>query len=104
MDENAFMRALESIWKVIAPRWTTEDEMAGLHHRLDGHEFGWTLGVGDEQGGLACCNSWGHKKSDMTKWLNWTDAHIEAGGIWEIFVPSYRFCCELKIALKFFSE
>ena len=48
--------------------------------------------------------SWGHKKSDMTKWLNWTDAYIEAGGIWEIFVPSYRFCCELKIALKFFSE
>ena len=38
---------------------TTEDEMAGWHHRLDGHEFEWTLGVGDGQGGLACCDSWG---------------------------------------------
>ena len=51
---------------------TTEDEMAGWHHRLYGHEFGWTLGVGDGQGGLACCNSWGHKESDTTKRLNWT--------------------------------
>ena len=39
----------------------TEDEMAGWHHHLDGHEFGWTPGVGDGQGGLACCDSWGHK-------------------------------------------
>ena len=51
----------------------TEDEMTGWHHRLDGHEFEWTPGVGDGQGGLACCNSWGHKESDMTEWLNWTD-------------------------------
>ena len=43
---------------------TTEDEMAGWHHRLDGHEFESTLGVGDGQGGLACCNPWGHKESD----------------------------------------
>ena len=46
---------------------TTEDEMAGWHHRLDGHEFGLTPGVGDGQGGLACCNSWGHKESDKTE-------------------------------------
>ena len=52
---------------------TTEDEMAGWHHRLEGLEFEWTLGVGDGQGGLACCNSWGHKESDMTKRLNWTE-------------------------------
>ena len=52
---------------------TTEDEMAGWHHRLDGHGFGWTPGVGDGQGGLACCNSWGHKKSDTTEQLNWTE-------------------------------
>ena len=51
----------------------TEDEMVGWHHRLDGHGFGWTLGVGDGQGGLACCSSWGCKESDMTEWLNWTD-------------------------------
>ena len=50
-----------------------EDEMAGWHHRLYGHEFGWTPGVGDGQGGLACCNSWGFKESDMTEWLNWTE-------------------------------
>ena len=53
----------------------TEDEMAGWYHRLDGHEFEWSLGVGDGQGGLACCNSWGRKESDTTEWLNWTSIH-----------------------------
>ena len=48
----------------------TKDEMAGWHHRLDGHGFGWTPGVGDGQGGLACCGSWGRKESDMTERLN----------------------------------
>ena len=52
---------------------TTEDEMAGWHHRLDGHEFEWTLGVGDGQGGLACCDSCGCKELDTTEWLNWTE-------------------------------
>ena len=52
---------------------TTEDEMAGWHHRLDGHEFGWTPGVCDGQGGLACCDSWGCKESDTTDWLNWAE-------------------------------
>ena len=51
---------------------TTEDEMAGWHHGLDGHESESTPGHGDEQGGLACCNSWGRKESDTTEWLNWT--------------------------------
>ena len=46
---------------------TTEDETAGWHHRPDGREFGLTLGDGDGQGGLACCNSWGRKESDMTE-------------------------------------
>ena len=53
---------------------TTEDEMVGWHHRLNGHEFGWTLGVGDGQGGLVCCSSWGHKQLDtLSDWteLNW---------------------------------
>ena len=45
----------------------TEDEMVGWHHRLNGHGFGWTPGVGDGQGGLACCGSWGHKESDTTE-------------------------------------
>ena len=48
----------------------TEDEMVGWHHQLDGHGFGWTLGVGDGQGGLACCGSWGRKESDKTERLN----------------------------------
>ena len=52
---------------------TTEDEMAGWHHRLDGHEFEWIPGVGDGQGGLMCCNSWGRKESDTTELLNWTE-------------------------------
>ena len=50
----------------------TEDEMAGWHYRLNGHGFGWTPGVDDGQGGLACCPSWGCKESDTTEWLNWT--------------------------------
>jgi len=49
---------------------TTEDEVAGWHHWLDGREFEWTPGVGDGQGGLACCDSWGHKESDTTERLN----------------------------------
>ena len=50
----------------------TEDEMAGWHHQLNGHEFGWTPVVGDGQGGLVCCDSWGRKESDTTERLNWT--------------------------------
>ena len=46
---------------------TTEDEMVGWHHRLNGHGFGWIPGVGDGQGGLVCCSSWGHNESDMTE-------------------------------------
>ena len=51
----------------------TEDEMVGWCHWLNGHVFGWTPGVGDGQGGLACCGSWGHKESDTTERLNWTE-------------------------------
>ena len=48
----------------------TEDEMVGWHHRLNRHGFGWTLGVGDGQGGLECCGSWGHEELDITEQLN----------------------------------
>ena len=58
---------------------TTEDEIAGWHHGLDGHESEWTPGVGDGQGGLACCNSWGRKELDTTEWLNWT----ELNNVWQ---------------------
>ena len=49
---------------------TTEEEMVGWHHRLEGHEFEKALGVGDEQGNLACCSPWGLKESNMTEQLN----------------------------------
>ena len=52
---------------------TTEDEMAGWHHRLDGHEFVWIPGIGDGEGGLVCCNSWGHKELDMPERLKRTE-------------------------------
>ena len=54
---------------------TTEDEMVGWHYWLDGHGLGWTPGVGDGQGGLEYCTSWGRNESDTTERLNWTD-HI----------------------------
>ena len=47
--------------------------MAGWHHRLNGHGFVWTPGVGDGRGGLACCGSWGRRESDTTEQLNWTE-------------------------------
>ena len=72
------MRRVDSLEKTDAGRdWgqekgTTEDEMAGWHHQLDEHEFEWTRGVGDRQGGLVCWDSWGRKESDTTERLNWT--------------------------------
>ena len=63
---------------------TIEDEMAGWHHRLNGHRFGWTPGVGDGQGGLACCDSWGHKESDTTEWLNWTESMTKEARIYSV--------------------
>ena len=60
---------------------TTEDEMAGWHHQVDGRESEWTPGDGDGQGGLACCNSWGRKESDTTERLNWTELIYMEGGL-----------------------
>ena len=79
------MRRVDSLEKTDAGRdWgqeekgMTEDEMAGWRHWLDGRESEWTLGVGDGQGGLACCNSWGRKESDTTERLNWTELKMFA--------------------------
>ena len=69
---------------------TPEDEMAGWHHQLDGHEFEWTLGDGDGQGGLVCCDSWGCKESDTTEWLNWT----ELNWVSNYFYVTLSFCFE----------
>ena len=57
---------------------TTEDEMVGRHHWLNGHEFEQAPGVGDGQGGLVCCSPWGHRELDRTEWLNWTPLLIRA--------------------------
>ena len=62
---------------------TTEDEMVGWHHWINGHEFGWTPGVGDGQGGLACYSSWSQKESDMTEQLNW---YYYSSWTWKTFV------------------
>ena len=61
---------------------TTEDEMVGWHHWLNAHGFGWTPGVGDGQGGLACCGSWGSKEWDTIEQLNWTELNIRAIHLW----------------------
>ena len=58
----------------------TEDEMVGWHHWLDGHEFEQAPGVDDGQGSLACCSPWGCKESEMTEWLNWTEALVGKSG------------------------
>ena len=57
-------------------RGQQEAEMGGWHHGLDGCEFEWTLGGGDGQGGLACCDSWGRKELDTTQWLNWSELNF----------------------------
>ena len=75
------MRRTDSFWKHpdVGKDWrqeekgTTEDEMVGWHHWLDRHEFEQALGVGDGQGSLVCYSPWGHKESDMTEWLDWTE-------------------------------
>ena len=70
------MRRVDSLENDAGRDWgqvekgTTEDEMAGWHHQLDGHGFGWTPGIDDGQGGLACCSSWGRKELDTTERLN----------------------------------
>ena len=70
---------------------TTEDEMLGWHHRLDGHEFEQTLGVGDGQGSLACCSPWGCKELDRTEWLDWTELMLFIFLAVAIFIPWLQF-------------
>ena len=59
-------------WKQEEKRKTV-NAMVGWHHQLNGHEFEWTLGDGEGQGGLVCCSPWGCKESDTAKWLNWNE-------------------------------
>ena len=72
LDSTLKSRDVTLLTKVclVKEKRTTEDEIVGWHQRLNGHGFGWTPGVGDGQGGLACCGSWGHKESYTTEPLN----------------------------------
>ena len=90
------MRRVDSLEKTDAGRdWgqeekgTTEDEMARWHRWLDGRESEWTPGVGDGQGGLACCDSLGHKESDTTEQLNWTEYHRTSKIVYSALKISY---------------
>ena len=60
---------------------TTEDEMVGWHHQLNGHEFEYAPGISDGQGGLVCCSPWCHKESNMTEWLNSTELDLSANNL-----------------------
>ena len=89
---------------------TTEDEMAGWHHWLNGHEFEQAQGVGDGQGVLVCCSLWGHKESDVTERLSWKiqhqkrRTHIEQrgpGGVWKRRVESWRLREKTRNAIQF---
>ena len=77
----------------------TEDEMAGYHHGLDGRECEWSLGAGDGQGGLVCYKSWGHKESDTTEQLNWTELNTIVGGNW-VEANSLQYFLELLVNLQ----
>ena len=84
---------------------TTEDEMVGWHHQLDGHEFEQALGVGDGQGSLVCCSPWAHKESDTTEQLNWTELNqvltqgcYLSGIHWNGWLLLKYFCWEVNVS------
>ena len=80
----------------------TEDEMSGWHHLLRGHEFECTSEVGDRQGGLACCDSWGRKESDTTEQLNWTEPHNYEGWVYEEIVKYVKDFSDVLLSFPFF--
>ena len=79
----------------------TEDEMVGWHHQRDGHEFEQALGVGDGQGSLACCSSWGHKESDTTEQLNLTELNSSSNCN---FSPQLRTDDQMAVCLASFFD
>ena len=82
----------------------TGDEMAGWHHQFDGCEFDWTPGDGDGQRGLAFCDSWGHKQSVTTEWLNWTElnAYFDFPSLLFLWIFGYSAaCCSASICWNF---
>ena len=75
----------------------TEDEMVGWHHRFDGCEFKQAPGVGDGQGGLACCGSWGHKELDTTEQLNWTESYRTLVFLYQFLISEVYFSIFLSL-------
>ena len=83
---NNWRQPLVSPLKASPSKGMTENEMVGWHHQLDGHEFEQAPGTCAEQESLGCCNQWGHKESDMTERLNWTEFQFSmtiSKGSWE---------------------
>ena len=84
------------IYMLASMKGTTEDEMVGWHHWLNGRESEWTPGVGDGQGGLVCCDSWGRKESDTTEQLIWSSMKFsyDYGHLIFLFskVPVHNLC------------
>ena len=75
------LKAMTNLDSSRQEKGTTEDEMVGWQHQCDRHEFEQVLGADDGQGSLACCSPRGHKQSDMTEWLNWTESSKK--GFWQ---------------------
>ena len=82
---------------------TTEDEMVGWHHRLNGHEFGRTPGVIDGQGGLACYSPWGREESDMTERLNCV-CYAKSLSCIRLFATPLTVACQALLSSEFFSQ
>ena len=87
LPRSTVKEAANEPWCFSCPCGAKANETAGWHHWLDGRESEWTPGVGDGQGGLACCDSWGRKESDTTEWLNWTELPF----LFSIFKKSVHF-------------
>ena len=80
MQRTDLFEKMLMLGKIEGRRREWQDEMVESHHRLNGYEFGWTPGVGDGQGGLACCGPWGHKELDGTDRLNWAGLNFSVKG------------------------
>ena len=80
---------------------TTEDEMVGWHHWLDGHEFEQALGVDNGQGSLVCCSPWGYKESDTTEQLNWWDGKYPYIHVHTTELLFWQFLREIQIIILF---
>ena len=77
----------------------TEDEMVGWHHQFNGHEFDQAPGVGDGQGILSCCSPWGHKESDTTEWVNWSELIDISLVFYILFIKYFKLKQKIKTVI-----